>query len=255
MGFLKGLLAGLFSQKKSSKPRLSNFPAVPRVPARPVAVVKPASVAPAAPISPFDIEVIATGKGKRSKFTATKGFACTACAHQFRTSVLGIEEGFTITCPACSTTRALSTDECDDVRGELEDEITFELEDLELDPDEDELDFIFAHGRWPKASEKPTVGYPVGLAWENLYADAVARAKPGQHVELHPEPDNPHDPLAIAVLNGDGEHLGYIPRKSFVRKALLEEDQKITAKIWKVEKGKDGNTEIVLDVIPHGDGR
>jgi hypothetical protein len=37
-------------------------------------------------------------------------------------------------------------------------------------------------------------------------------AAPGRRLLLRPEPDNPHDPNAVAVLTEEGLALGYVPR-------------------------------------------
>ena len=42
---------------------------------------------------------------------------------------------------------------------------------------------------------------------------ASDRAAPGQPLVLRPEPDNPHDSDAVAVLLASGEPLGYVPRE------------------------------------------
>ena len=36
--------------------------------------------------------------------------------------------------------------------------------------------------------------------------------RPGDLLPLKREPDNPHDPLAIMILDEAGHHLGYVPR-------------------------------------------
>jgi hypothetical protein len=41
---------------------------------------------------------------------------------------------------------------------------------------------------------------------------AAAELTPGDPLELRREPDNPHDPHAIAV-DGGGQHLGFVPRE------------------------------------------
>ena len=42
---------------------------------------------------------------------------------------------------------------------------------------------------------------------------ASALAAPGSELSLRPEPDNPHDPSAVAVDLSDGTPLGYVPRE------------------------------------------
>jgi hypothetical protein len=38
-------------------------------------------------------------------------------------------------------------------------------------------------------------------------------AAPGRPLTLRAEPDNPHDPNAVAVLTARGESVGYVPRE------------------------------------------
>jgi hypothetical protein len=45
---------------------------------------------------------------------------------------------------------------------------------------------------------------------EALQSDGAA---PGRRLVLRREPDNPHDPNAIAVDTEDGAHLGFVPRE------------------------------------------
>lgn len=47
------------------------------------------------------------------------------------------------------------------------------------------------------------------------HADAIASdsVAPGRPLELRRDPDNPHDPNAIAVHAGDGEQAGWVPRE------------------------------------------
>jgi hypothetical protein len=53
-----------------------------------------------------------------------------------------------------------------------------------------------------------------GVAGARFQADALAgdAAAPGRPLELRREPDNEHDPNAIAVLAG-GERIGWVPRE------------------------------------------
>jgi hypothetical protein len=44
------------------------------------------------------------------------------------------------------------------------------------------------------------------------HADALAAVSPGSRLELRRDPDNPHDPNAIAVLAG-GAQIGWVPRE------------------------------------------
>jgi hypothetical protein len=53
-----------------------------------------------------------------------------------------------------------------------------------------------------------------GVAGARHHADALERgdAAPGRPLTLVREPDNPHDPSAIAVHAG-GQHIGFVPRE------------------------------------------
>jgi HIRAN domain len=51
-----------------------------------------------------------------------------------------------------------------------------------------------------------------GAARHHARALAGAAAAPGRPLELRRDPDNPHDPNAIAVLAG-GEQVGWVPRE------------------------------------------
>jgi hypothetical protein len=54
----------------------------------------------------------------------------------------------------------------------------------------------------------------VGCVYENddgtSRQEELARCTVGERVELHREPDNPHDPSAVAVLTERGIRIGYI---------------------------------------------
>ena len=53
----------------------------------------------------------------------------------------------------------------------------------------------------------------VAGAFHRPDALASALAAPGSALTLRPEPDNPHDPSAVAVDLSDGTPLGYVPRE------------------------------------------
>jgi hypothetical protein len=56
----------------------------------------------------------------------------------------------------------------------------------------------------------------VGVAGAGRHhAEAIAtdEAAPGRPLELRRQPDNPHDPNAIAVHSGSGDQLGWVPRE------------------------------------------
>lgn len=54
--------------------------------------------------------------------------------------------------------------------------------------------------------------FVVRLAGASFYQPAIKHIEVDQACELVPEPDNPHDPSAIAVFCG-GNQIGYIPKE------------------------------------------
>ncbi len=60
----------------------------------------------------------------------------------------------------------------------------------------------------------------------------------GDFVELQAEPENPYDPMAVAVYS-DGEHLGYIARaNNYQVSEWLQDGGEVTAKVVSREGGK-----------------
>lgn len=53
-----------------------------------------------------------------------------------------------------------------------------------------------------------------GVAGARFHEEALQSdgASPGSRLVLRPEPENPHDPDAVAVDTEQGEHLGFVPR-------------------------------------------
>lgn len=70
---------------------------------------------------------------------------------------------------------------------------------------------------------KPEKTYPVRLVGTRSYQAAIARAAVGDPVAILHETGNPHDADALVVVDGAGDALGYIPRSSWLRRALVEE--------------------------------
>ena len=99
----------------------------------------------------------------------------------------------------------------------------------------------------PKARRAPKT-YQVSIVGESHYRAAIRRCGIGDDVTLVPEPDNPHDPRAIAVLSERGEKIGYLPRESWLHRALLDEGKACDAIIGFMEKVGGGNIGVCLDV-------
>lgn len=57
----------------------------------------------------------------------------------------------------------------------------------------------------------------------------------GDELLLQREPDNPHDPLAIAIFRGRGDNLGYVPRScNYVPALIADQDVRICAEIAEI---------------------
>ncbi|WP_328277714.1 HIRAN domain-containing protein [Sphingobium sp.] len=92
------------------------------------------------------------------------------------------------------------------------------------------------------------IGWPVNLAGESFYQEAISACEPGQGVALIPEPGNAHDPRAIMVWSEAGEQIGYVPRDSWVADALLDEGDTLFAVIASMH-GDAPMRAVVLDVF------
>jgi len=95
--------------------------------------------------------------------------------------------------------------------------------------------------------------YPVQIVGEQHYQAAIKSMHEGDGVTLWHEPNNPYDDEAIAVTRDDGETLGYIPRDSWLRRALLEEGKGCTATIHTAKAGARGFIELELLVVLDGE--
>ena len=90
----------------------------------------------------------------------------------------------------------------------------------------------------------------------SFYRDAVKTIHEGMQIRVIPEPDNPHDPNALAVVTMQGQKLGHIPAKLAYR--IVKETEKPTAFIGKISDvhlywGEPSGADIVLTaVIPEG---
>jgi hypothetical protein len=100
----------------------------------------------------------------------------------------------------------------------------------------------------------PSVGNPnaymVGLVGEQDHALAVADLIPGSPIWLQLEADNPHDPSAIAAVDGHGRVIGYIAHDSWLREAVYGSGVGFTARVLAAETGARGFREVVLEVEP-----
>lgn len=91
--------------------------------------------------------------------------------------------------------------------------------------------------------------YPVGLAGEVNYQEGILRSHPGEAVRVYHERDNPYDSRALRVENNVGDVIGYIPRSSWLQRAVHEDGLGIAATIKAISDGDGhGVFGVVLDV-------
>lgn len=71
----------------------------------------------------------------------------------------------------------------------------------------------------PETATLKDMTYPfiVAVNGVSFRQEAVRKVRPNDEVVLAHQPDNPHDPNAVAVYSKDGEHLGYLPAKVAAR--------------------------------------
>ena len=75
----------------------------------------------------------------------------------------------------------------------------------------------------------------------------------GRRVRLVPEPDNPHDPDAIAVRDADGRHqVGYVPRDATrrIRGCVDRGDPAIVFHQWRLEDGTRSGLRVLAAPEP-----
>ncbi|MGX7926488.1 HIRAN domain-containing protein [Tsuneonella sp. HG094] len=86
--------------------------------------------------------------------------------------------------------------------------------------------------------------YSVGIVGESNYQAAIRNLREGERVFLQPEPDNPHDPRAIAVRDGEGQTIGYIPRDSWLTGAIIDEGKGSRALVERIDGGDRGRPSL-----------
>jgi len=102
----------------------------------------------------------------------------------------------------------------------------------------------------PQAGEAPPrpKAYPVGVVGERNYQQAIRRCREGEPVTLIREPSNPFDGRAIAVVCARGRTIGYIPKDSFIQRAVWDDGKGCQATIRSVGSGEAKLLGVVLDV-------
>lgn len=97
--------------------------------------------------------------------------------------------------------------------------------------------------------------YPVPLVGEQHYRAAVDGCSEGDDALVWHESDNPYDDRALAVTDGRGRTLGYVPKDSWLREALFDEGKGCEATILSVEGGHSTDfrhVTIEVTLLPAG---
>lgn len=89
--------------------------------------------------------------------------------------------------------------------------------------------------------------FPIALVGESNFQPAIFRSQEGFVAKIYHEVDNPYDDRALVVKNRDDETIGYIPRDSFLHRALLDERQDCDAEIKAITE-KRGTAGVVISV-------
>jgi HIRAN domain len=119
-----------------------------------------------------------------------------------------------------------------------------------------------ASGRWlgRDAPELAAAGLRVtgvaGAAQHHGEALQSGAAAPGQAVRLRRDPENPHDPHAIAVDGGDGVQLGWVPRELAAALAgELDAGRPWSAVVLREQRAspRDPRTGITILLAPAGE--
>lgn len=118
------------------------------------------------------------------------------------------------------------------------------------DDDEEEV----LPGDKPNLGMVPSIGNPnaymIGLVGEDQHREAVNSLTEGMPITLQLEPDNPHDPSAIAAVDRYGRVIGYIGHDCWLREAVYGGGSGFSAWVLAVEMGDRGFREVVLEVEP-----
>jgi hypothetical protein len=95
--------------------------------------------------------------------------------------------------------------------------------------------------------------FKLGLVGESHYQSAIERCCVGDVIALLEEPDNPYDSRAIFALSSGRGIIGYVPRDSWLTRAIIDE-RKIAIGIVASIEGPPGRRGVVLDVTldPYG---
>ena len=89
----------------------------------------------------------------------------------------------------------------------------------------------------------------VGLPFENRLRYVQAHVKPGDEIELIPEPDNPVDAGAIAAYHR-GHKVGYVPHDAYWMHDGINEGAHFSVSASHVTVGRNGGQTLLAFAVP-----
>jgi hypothetical protein len=87
---------------------------------------------------------------------------------------------------------------------------------------------------------------PDGSSRQNI----ARRCSPGERIVLQPEPDNPYDSHAVAVLRENGDQLGYVPADRLAEELSrwIPEERQIECIVTDVTGGESGKPTLGVNL-------
>ena len=90
-----------------------------------------------------------------------------------------------------------------------------------------------------RAKDRGDKAYPVGLAGESNYQDAICVCREGEPVRICNEIGNPYDEDALVVVSSRDETIGYIRRSNWLREAIYDQERGCEATILSIEGDRE----------------
>ena len=91
----------------------------------------------------------------------------------------------------------------------------------------------------------------VGTGFVDDIVKKTAAIEPGDVLAFRRDPRNRHDELAIQVLNGDGERIGFVPRRDNpVLARLMDAGKSLFGKVREI-RDRECFPQIAIDIYMH----
>lgn len=109
-----------------------------------------------------------------------------------------------------------------------------------------EISYIDGQGKRQKRTIKNANmdSFIAGIKYRDNYEEMLSKLSEGMEVQLKKDSDNPYDPDAIAVYNGE-DHLGYVPKRDIPAIVLNMENDCLTAEVEYVD---EENVDLIIPV-------